>query len=76
MKEGDENMELDTQDYYRDLSHLQNHDDCAYIDIMTITGFMSPSEKIKHLLRYAQYQKDTELIEKWKTQLVHFELAG
>ena len=56
---------LDQKEYYEDLAHLQNHPDVIVIDIMTITGFMDDSAKVDHLLRYAKYTNDMELVEKY-----------
>lgn len=55
-----------TEEYYKDLGHVQNHPCHAHVDIMTITGMgMGDAAKIKHLLDTARVAKDQEIIEKW-----------
>lgn len=58
-------LKLDETDYYKDLSHLQNHAKCVNVDIITITAFQNERQKIDHALRYAELTKDTALIEKY-----------
>ena len=37
-------------EYYKDLSYVQNHPFYAHVDIMTITGFMNDEQKRKHIV--------------------------
>lgn len=49
-------MSQELQDYYKELSMIQNR--FPHIDIMTITGMMNWEEKVKHLNFYKNQVKD------------------
>lgn len=59
-------MTKQTEQYYSDLSFIQNSDHSltANTDIMTITGFMNFEEKSKHIVRYCQYLLEDNADEK------------
>lgn len=45
-------MTAEMQNYYKELTDVQNHSVNVNQDIMTITGFMNWDEKQDHLRRY------------------------
>lgn len=57
---------MNTKEYYKDLSHIQNNPHWAHVDIMTITGFMNQDERRKHIIEKAAACADEqEIVSKW-----------
>jgi len=49
---------MEITEYYKHLSRVQNAPMNAHVDIMTITGFMTKQEKLKHIENYAALDND------------------
>ena len=54
---------FNSKEYYDDLRKVQPAN--SFVDIFTITGFMSVEQKIQHILSYALQSNRLDLVQKW-----------